>query len=98
MKAAADGLKEIFARIGAVKNSPPDDPAVQAEIEGLREYITVRFFACTPEILSGLGKMYSADSEFKRNIDGYGGEGVADFVSEAIEIFTFQSKAKKSNA
>ena len=40
------------------------------------------------EILSGLGKIYVADSEFKSNIDGYAGEDTAKFVSKAIEIYT----------
>ena len=36
--------------------------------------------------LAGLGKMYVADERFKKNIDKYG-EGTAEFVAEAIEIY-----------
>ena len=32
--------------------------------------------------------MYFTDSEFKSNIDGYAGEGTAEFVSNAIEVYT----------
>jgi hypothetical protein len=36
--------------------------------------------------LAGLGKMYACDERFKKNIDKYG-EGTAEFVAEAIEIY-----------
>ena len=39
-----------------------------------------------PIFLAGLGKMYVADERFKKNIDEYG-EGTAEFVAEAINLF-----------
>ena len=39
-----------------------------------------------PIFLAGLGKMYVADERFKNNIDKYG-EGTAEFVAEAINLF-----------
>ena len=38
------------------------------------------------EILAGLGQMYVADERFKTNIDR-NGNGTAEFVSKAIEIY-----------
>jgi hypothetical protein len=31
--------------------------------------------------------MYADDGEFTKNIDSYGGEGTAEFSSQAIEIY-----------
>ena len=62
-------------------------PEAQALVQELRDYITGHFYTCTPEILSGLGKMYAADGEFKENIDRAGGTGTAEFVSQAIDIY-----------
>ena len=87
---ALKGLTAIFARLGEMKDRSPQDPEVQTEIAGLQEYITRRFYNCTDEIFSGLGKMYSADGRFKENIDKAGGPGTAEFVSEAIEVYCVQ--------
>ena len=38
------------------------------------------------EILAGLGKMYTTDERFKRNIDKYA-DGTAEYISEAIGIY-----------
>ena len=48
-------------------------------------HITANYYACTDEILAGLGKMYVADERFKKNIDKYG-EGTAEFAAEGIRI------------
>ena len=86
-KAVFNGLMKIFEKLGKMKDLPPSDPAVQAEISGLQEYITAHFYKCTDEIFSGLGKMYAADPRFKETIDRAGGPGTADFASKAIDYF-----------
>ncbi|MBE6754237.1 MAG: MerR family transcriptional regulator, partial [Ruminococcaceae bacterium] len=45
---------------------------------------TEHFYTCAPQILSGLGLMYTEDPRFRQNIDKAGGEGTAEFVSKAI--------------
>ena len=82
-KEAADGLMALFAELGKLKELPTDDPRVSEAIGGLKRYISDNFYTCTDEILSGLGQMYSADPRFKASIDEAGGEGTAEFVSEA---------------
>ena len=82
-----DGLMNIFAEFASLDRAPVDEPAQQL-VAKLQKYITENYYTCTDEILAGLGKMYVADSEFKTNIDGYAGEGTAEFVSKAIEIYT----------
>ena len=50
----------------------------------LQRYITEHYYACTAEILAGLGQMYTADERFRANIDRAGGEGTAQFAAAAI--------------
>ena len=81
------GMMNIFTEFATLDCAPADEPA-QTMVRKLQDFITEHFYHCTDEILAGLGKMYVADSEFKNNIDGYAGEGTAEFVSKAIEVST----------
>ena len=91
----AQGLMDIFAEFGAIKDAnlgtdKDADPAsaeAQALVKKLQDYITQHFYNCTKEILSGLGKMYAGGGDFTKNIDSYGGEGTAEFVHQAIEVY-----------
>ena len=99
----AQGLMDIFAEFGAirgaeagtlkgaeldaVKSADPASAEAQALVKKLQDYITQHFYNCTNEILSGLGKMYAGGGDFTKNIDSYGGEGTAEFVHQAIEIY-----------
>ena len=40
-----------------------------------------------PIFLAGLGKMHTADEQFKNNVDKYV-EGSAEFVAEAIKVLS----------
>lgn len=82
--AAAKGLMACFAALGAHREEAPDAPAVQREVDALRQYITDHFYPCGEETLQGLGRLYAEDERFRRSIDRAGGEGAADFVSRAI--------------
>ncbi len=99
----AEEFMAIFAKFGALLKAGTDGnaasdnaadssskasaPEAQALVQELRDYITEHFYNCTPEILSGLGKMYAADGEFKENIDAAGGSGTAEFASKAIDFY-----------
>lgn len=87
MEAAGKALMEIFARLGAIRHTAPDSPAAQARIRELRDFITVHFYTCTPEILRGLGQLYVSGDDMTKSIDAAGGEGTADFTQKAIEVF-----------
>ena len=78
---------QIFSEFASLDCEPADEPAQHLTVK-LQLYITDNFYHCTDEILAGLGKMYVADGEFKNNIDGYAGDGTAEFVSKAIEVYT----------
>ena len=85
---ANDGLMAIFAEFAACKQNGAEDDSneAQALVAKLQAHITVNYYTCTDEILTGLGKMYVADERFKKNIDKYG-EGTAEFVAEAIAVY-----------
>ena len=85
---ANEGLMAIFAEFAVCKESgmSADSAEAQALVAKLQAHITANYYTCTDEILAGLGKMYVADERFKKNIDKYG-EGTAEFVAEAIEIY-----------
>lgn len=85
-KSIQDGLMNIFSEFATLSYSPADEPAQQL-VAKLQRYITDNFYHCTEEILARLGKMYVADGEFKTNIDSIAGEGTAEFVSQAIEVY-----------
>lgn len=81
------GMIDIFAEFGAIRNTDPASGDAQALVRKLRDYITAHMYTCTKEILSGLGKMYASGGDFTKNINSYGGEGTAEFASQAIEIY-----------
>ena len=81
---AAAGMMAVFAQLGTLRNRQPEDPAVQAQIDCLREYISAHFYTCTEEILQGLGQMYVSDERFRRSIDEAGGVGTAELAARAI--------------
>ena len=85
---ANDGLMSIFAEFATLKNSgvSANSAKAQALVAKLQEHITENYYACTDEILAGLGKMYVSDERFKNNIDKCG-DGTAEFAAEAIAIF-----------
>lgn len=83
----ADGLMDIFRRIGQVRTGSPASAEAQALIEELRSYICGHYYNCTPQILRGLGQMYAAGGEMTDNIDRAGGAGTAEFAHRAIEIY-----------
>lgn len=82
----AAGLMDVFRGFGALRGQSPENPAVQAQVRALRDYLTAHYYECTKEILAGLGQMY-AQGEFAENIDRAGGSGTAELVSRAIQIY-----------
>lgn len=77
----------IFAEFGKLKDKHVESEQAQRQVEALQSFISEHYYKCSKEVLSGLGQMYAADGEFKKNIDSFGGEGTAEFVSKAIEYY-----------
>ena len=83
----ADGLMDIFRRLGQYRTGDPATPEVQALIGELQRYISDHYYTCTRQILFGLGQMYAAPGEMNENIDHTGGKGTGDFARRAIESY-----------
>ena len=83
------GMKAIFDAFFACKGRGLSADSVEAQelVAKLQAHITENYYTCTNEILAGLGKMYISDERFKKNIDKCG-DGTAEFVSEAIAVYT----------
>ena len=64
----------------------PDSNEAVNLVRKLQSYITETSYTCTDEILAGLGKMYTGDERFRKNIDRHG-DGTAQFISDAIEKY-----------
>ena len=78
---------DIFREFGEIRESDPGNPEAQALVKKLQDFITKKMYTCTKDILSSLGQMYAGGGDFTTNIDGAGGEGTAQFASDAIEIY-----------
>ena len=87
-QAVTDRLMTVLAKFAACMKdgNTADSAEAQTLVKELQNYITENYYTCTNEILAGLGQMYVADERFKTNIDK-NGNGTADFVSKAIEIY-----------
>lgn len=80
-------LMAIVAAFGALQTRPADDPAVQAQVKMLQDFITQHYYTCNKQILAQLGQMYAAGGEFTKNINAAGGPGAAEFAARAIEYY-----------
>ena len=82
-------MMAIFAEFGRIMSNgvAPGSDDAQTLVQKLRDYITEHFYNCTPQILAGLGQMYTGDGRFTENIDKAGGVGTADFAGKAIAVY-----------
>ncbi|MBQ5320227.1 MAG: MerR family transcriptional regulator [Oscillospiraceae bacterium] len=82
------GMSALMAEFADCRNNgfSPDSKEAQMLVKKWQDYISANFYTCTKEILAGLGKMYTADERFMTNIDNHG-EGTAEFMCEAIELY-----------
>ena len=82
-----EGMMELFAEFGGMMDKNPTDELVQAQVRKLQDYITEHYYTCSKEILSVLGEMYSGGGSMTENIDRAGGDGTAEFVTQAIRVY-----------
>lgn len=84
----AAAFNKVFCAFAT--NLAADIPAASEEnlqlANQLFEYINTYVFDCSPEVFGCIGASYSANPEFKKNIDKFG-EGTAQYASDAIAAF-----------
>lgn len=79
-------LMGMLGEFGRSRPESPADPAAQAFVAHLQQFITNHFYTCTAPVLLGLADSYETPA-FRQNIDSSGGEGTAAFLAQAIRIF-----------
>lgn len=84
--AQAESMNDIFRRAAALRESDPAGTEAQALVKDWQDFISTHYYACTKEILAGLGEMYTADERFQKNMDRFG-EGTAAFLTKAIAAY-----------
>lgn len=87
----AAGMDAILGEFGLCmkQGAQPGSQEAQLLVKQLQDHITENYYTCTKQILFGLGQMYVADERFLQNIDRHG-DGTAQFIREAIEIYCRQ--------
>ena len=86
-KDKANELMSIFAEFGRLRGMAVDSEEVRAEVKKLQDCISENYYSCSNVMLASLGQMYTANDEFRQNIDKAGGEGTAEFVSLAVKEY-----------
>ncbi len=87
LQATGEALMGIFRQFGAIRHLSPASEEAQVLTAKLQGFITGHYYTCTKQILQSLGQMYIAGDSMTENIDKAGGEGTAEFVHQAIEIY-----------
>ena len=80
-------LMSLIKEVGDLRDLPPEDERVRVAVGKIKSHINDRFYTCDDDRFLSLGMMYVEDPRFKENIDGYAGEGSAEFVSKAISAY-----------
>lgn len=91
-EALGEQMNDIYRTLASLKEKSPSSPEAQEAIKEWYDLLNNNFCSYTPEAFKGLGLMYVADERFTKNIDQFG-EGLAQFMSEAMAIFADQHKA-----
>lgn len=80
-------MNAIYRNLAAIRDQDPDSEEAQASIEKWYHLLSKMMGRqCTPEVFKSIGQMYVYDERFTKNIDQFG-EGLAKFMSEAMEIY-----------
>lgn len=81
---------EIYKELASVRHFPPESDEAQAVIKRWWDYLN-NIGSYSLDAFKGLGEMYVMDERFTNNIDQYG-EGLAQFMCDAMRIFVEQKK------
>ena len=84
----AEKFNSVFRSMAEYRKNNIDieEKEVQSKVEELYNYMNKYAFDCSVEVFSYIGKGYSQNPEFKKNIDKFG-EGVAEYTSRAIGVY-----------
>ena len=83
-KALAEGMMEIFAEFGAIRDKDPASEEAGELVRKLKGFITEHYYTCSDGILLSLSRMYDGGGTMTENIDSVGGPGTGAFAAAAI--------------
>ncbi|UAT30949.1 MerR family transcriptional regulator [Bacillus badius] len=82
----AEEMNALYARLAALRHTSPHSDEAQAAIK--EWYVLLnRMGNYSLDAFKGLGQLYISDERFTKNIDQFG-EGLAQFMCEAMSIYT----------
>jgi len=83
----------IFNKLVQLRAYSPKSQEVQKAIKEWYDFLNENFGNYSLDAFYGLGQLYIKDERFTQNIDQYS-EGLAKFMSRAMEIFSVNQKKK----
>lgn len=84
-------MAKTWEKLAHIRHLPPTSLEAQEAIERWFHLLNDNFGNYSLDAFKGLGQMYVADERFTKNIDRFG-EGLAQFMCEAMTAFTDQRK------
>lgn len=90
-KHLAEKWEMYFRKLAELRGRSPDAAEVQEVIKEWYDFLNENFTRYSLEAFAGLGQLYVSDERFTKNIDQYG-EGLAQFMSEAMQRFAEKQK------
>ncbi|ARK25174.1 MerR family transcriptional regulator [Sporosarcina sp. P37] len=91
-EALGEKMNDIFRRLAALTDIPPESAEAQTGIAEWYHFLnssTGNYYS--PEAFKGLGELYVADERFTKNIDQFG-EGLARFMRDAMAVYADNHK------
>ncbi|MGP4039226.1 MerR family transcriptional regulator [Gracilibacillus sp. D59] len=90
-KELQEEMNQIYKELAAIRHVDPTSKEAQQTIKKWYDFLNDHFTSYSPEAFQGLGMMYVQDERFTKNIDQFG-DGLAKFMSEAMDAFANNQK------
>ncbi|WP_439649623.1 MerR family transcriptional regulator [Gracilibacillus salinarum] len=90
-EATQQEMNNIYWELASIRDQDPASAHAQESIKKWYDFLNHHFSTYSLEAFQGLGRMYVEDERFTKNIDQFG-EGLAQFMSEAMVVFGNQGK------
>ncbi|HLR42953.1 MAG TPA: MerR family transcriptional regulator [Pseudogracilibacillus sp.] len=91
-KANEAKMNDIFRSLANLLEQAPHDEQVQTLIQTWHQFLNnTTGYHYSLDAFQGLGQMYVADERFTKNIDQFG-DGLAQFMSDAIAVYVKNNK------
>lgn len=81
-----ENLDFIYNNAISLMDKAPANKEVQETVEDLRQHFSNNYYDCNLNMFRALGRLYITDENFRENVDERK-EGLAQFLSEAIEVY-----------